>query len=105
LLPGIDILASFTNTAQDSVLNLEIGQLIGNRVSALIPGSGTDVVYRMEPDSTAPVAVPYPGSPAVGIRYEVGSGKSIYFSLPFHYLDGYSNLEAVLQYILETEFN
>lgn len=105
LLPGIDILASFTNTSEDSVLDLEIEQLIGNRVSALIPGPGVDVIYRMEPDSTAPVAVPYPGSPAVGVRYEIGSGKSIYFSLPFHYLDGYSNIESVLRYILETEFD
>jgi len=104
LLPGIDILASFTNTPEDSLLDLEIKQLVGNRVSALIPGPDVDVIYRMEPDSTATVAVPYSGSPAVGLRYEVGLGKSIYFSLPFHYLDGYSNLQAVLQYILEVEF-
>jgi len=104
LLPGIDILASFTNTSEDTLRDLEIEQLIGNRVSALIPGSNVDVVYRMEPDSTAPVSVPYPGSPAVGLRYEVGLGKSIYFSLPFHHLDGKDNLEEVLKHILEEEF-
>ncbi len=100
LLPGIDILASFTNTNEDTLRDLEIEQIVGNRVSALIPGSNADVVYRMEPDSTGP----YPGSPAVGLRYEVGLGKSIYFSLPFHHLDGKSNLEEVLEYILEEEF-
>jgi hypothetical protein len=105
LLPGIDVLSSFTNTAIDSLLDLEIEILIGNRVSALIPGSNAEIVYRMEPDSTAPVSVPYPGSPAVGIRYEVGLGKSIYFSLPFHHCDGYSNMETVLDHILNTEFN
>ncbi len=104
LLPGLEVLASFTNTPEDSLRNLKLGTLIAVRVSALIPGSNADVVYRMEPDSTASTSVPYKGSPAVGLRYEVGQGESIYFSLPFHDLYGNSNLESVLEYILEEEF-
>ena len=104
LMPGVDVLSSFTNNDLDSTLNLTIGKLIGNRVSALIPGPNGEIVYRMEPDSTASVTVPYKGSPAVGIRYEVGLGKSIYFSLPFHFCDGKQNLEEVLRYILLDEF-
>jgi len=104
MLPGIKVLASFQNTTADSALNLEIEKLIGNRVSALIPGPAAETVYRMEPDSTAAVTVPYRGSPVVGIRYRIGLGESIYFSLPLHFCDGYKNLEAVLRYILEEEF-
>jgi hypothetical protein len=104
LLAGINILASFTQTPQDSALNLKNHQLIGNRVSALIPGPNAEIVYRMEPDSTATVSVPYTGSPVVGVRYKVGLGRSIYFSLPFHYCDGNQNFESVLRYILLEEF-
>ena len=104
LFSGVKVLASFTNTDDDTTRDLKLAKLIGNRVSALIPGPNAEVVYRMEPDSTASVVVPYEGSPAVGIRYEVGLGKSIYFSLPFHYLDGNGNMEQVLRYILFEEF-
>ena len=104
LLSGLKVLASFTNTPEDSLRDLELARLVAVRVSALIPGSNSDVVYRMEPDSIASTPVPYKGSPAVGLRYEVGLGKSIYFSLPFHDLYGKSNLEYVLKYILEEEF-
>lgn len=104
LLPGIQVLSSLADAGQNSDFDLEIGQLIGNRVSALLPGSKAEVVYRMEPDTSASVAVPYTGSPAVGLRYAVGQGKSIYFALPFHYCDGRNNAEDVLRYILEEEF-
>ncbi|TFG98744.1 MAG: hypothetical protein E4H13_09600 [Calditrichales bacterium] len=104
MLPGVMVDAKFTSTAEDSLLNLEVAQLIGNRVSALVPGPGADVVYAMESDTVATVPVPYKGTPAVGIRYRVGSGESIYFSLPFHYCDGKNNIEDVLRYILEEEF-
>jgi hypothetical protein len=101
LFVGTKVLASFTNTPEDTLRDLELAKLVAVRVSALVPGSGADAVYRMEPDSTAP----YQGSPAVGVRYEVGLGKSIYFSLPFHDLYGKDNLESVLRYILEEEFS
>lgn len=104
LLAGVNILSSFLGTEADSSLDLVVGQLIGNRVSALIPGEEADVVYRMEPDTVAIVNVPYTGSPPVGIRYTVGSGKSIYFSLPFHYCYGAGNVTDVIRYILEEEF-
>jgi hypothetical protein len=104
LFPNVKVLASFTGTEVDKSLDLIVGQLIANRVSALIPGSGADIVYRMEPDTATSVPVPYTGSPAVGIRYEVGAGKSIYFSLPLHYCFGADNLTEVIRYILEDEF-
>ncbi len=104
LLRGIKILSSLTDSDQDSELDLELGKLVGNRVSGLIPGPGAEVVYRMEPDSSASVSVPYKGSPTVGLRYQIGSGKSIYFSLPLHFCDGRENMESVLRYILEEEF-
>jgi hypothetical protein len=100
----VKILSSFTGTYLDSTLDLEVGKLIANRVSALVPAPGADVVYRMEPDSTASVTVPYVGSPAVGVRFSIGQGKSIYFSLPFHFCSGKDNIEYVLRYILEEEF-
>lgn len=100
LFVGTEVHASFTNTPEDSLRDLELAKLVAVRVSALIPGPNADTVYRMEEDSNAP----YQGSPAVGVRYKVGLGKSIYFSLPFHDLDGKSNMEEVLRYILEEEF-
>jgi hypothetical protein len=104
LFSGIQVLASFGDEQMDPDLDLEIGKLIGNRVSGLIPGPGAEVVYRMEPDTSSAVNVPYKGSPAVGLRYKVGLGESIYFSLPFHFCDGKANAEAVIRYILENEF-
>ena len=104
LLPGINVLASFTNSPADTALDLNIEKLVGNRVSALIPGAGADVIYRMEADTVSSVAVPYKGEPVTGIRYRVGTGESIYFSLPLHFCDGRNNVEAVLRYILLEEF-
>ncbi len=103
LFPGVDVPASF-GSAQDSTLDLSLGKLIGNRVSALVPGPGVDVVYRMQHDSTATVPVPYSGSPAVGLRYRVGSGSCIYFSLPFHYCYGNENILEVMRYLLFEDF-
>jgi len=103
LLPGIDILAGF-GSADDAALDLNLEKLVGNRVSALIPGSAGEVVYRMQPDSTATVSVPYKGSPPVGIRFKINEGESIYFSLPFHYCNGNGNITDVFRYILFEEF-
>ena len=100
LMSGVRILSEF----EEDGLDLSLGQLVGNRVSALLPGTGSDVVYRMEADSTATVAVPYKGSPPVGIRYRIGNGESIYFSLPLHYCNGENNMADVLEYILFEEF-
>jgi len=103
LLAGVNVLASF-GSGNDGALDLNLEKLIGNRVSALIPGSGADAVYRMQPDSTATVTVPYKGSPAVGIRYRIGAGECIYFSLPMHFCDGKKNMTEVFRYLLFDEF-
>lgn len=106
LLASVDVLAEFSSdTTLNNSLDLTTNKLIGNRVSALIPGPSAEVVYRMQPDSTATVTVPYIGSPPVGIRYSLGQGKSVYFTLPLNYCDGRENVEDVLRYILEVEFN
>lgn len=103
LLPGVNVLASF-GSANDEALDMNLEKLVGNRVSSLIPGSGAQVVYRMEPDSTATVNVPYQGSPAVGIKYKIGDGESIYFSLPLHFCNGNANMIDIMRYILFEEF-
>ena len=103
LLPGIGVLASF-GSPDDGALDMNLEKLVGNRVSALIPGRGSDVVYRMQSDSTMTVAVPYKGSPPVGLRYRIGNGESIYFSLPLHYCNGNGNMVDVFRYILFEEF-
>ncbi len=100
LLPGVNVLASF-DSPDDTELDLNLEKLVGNRVSALIPGTGAEVVYRMEPDSTAGVPVPYKGSPVVGVRYQIGEGESIYFSLPLHFANGYGNLDKLFEYIIK----
>jgi hypothetical protein len=105
LLPGVDVEAFFTSDIMDPAISMTIGQLVGNRVSALIPGPGIDEVFRMQHDTLAIVDVPYTGTPAVGLRYKLGQGKSIYFSLPLHYCNGRENMEDVLRYILEREFS
>jgi hypothetical protein len=104
LFPGVDVEAFFRGAEIDSDLTMTVGQLIGNRVSALIPGTGADAVYRMQNDTLTTVDVPYHGTPAVGIRYKVGKGESIYFSLPLHFCNGRDNVEDVLRYVLEEEF-
>ena len=104
LFTGVSVLASFTNTDTDTLYDLVVDKLIANPVNALIPGPDADVVYRMEPDSTASVIVPYKGSPPVGLRYTVGSGRSIYFALPLHYCNRTGNLEELFRYVLFTEF-
>jgi hypothetical protein len=106
LLKGVDIWASFSDDEiKNSSVDLTTGKLVGNRVSALVPGPGTEAVYKMQHDTTATVAVPYTGSPAVGLRYPIGQGESIYFSLPLHYCDGRGNFTDLLRYIIEEEFN
>ncbi len=108
LMPGLEIDAHFGNDDLNEQLTMKTGQLIGNRVSALIPGNedGTTSVFTMiHPDSTE-VAVPYIGTPTVGIHYEPSyiQGESIYFSLPLHYCYGRDNVKEVLNYILNEEF-
>ncbi len=108
LLPGLDVVADFGDKDLNKQLTMETGQLIGNRVSALIPSkeAGTSVVYAMvHPDSSS-VAVPYEGTPAVGIHFEPDymEGESIYLSLPLHYCFGKDNIKEVLEYILNEEF-
>jgi len=104
LLPGVNIISSLTNSERDSSLNMNIEKLVGNRVSALVPGKDAEVIYRMEPDSTSNVRVPYTGSPPVAVRYRIGAGESIYFSLPLHFCNGNDNIEDILKYILLEEF-
>ena len=103
LLAGIDVWASF-GSGVDEALMLSLGKLVGNRVSALIPGANADVVYRMQEASTATVTVPYAGAPAVGIRHRIGAGECIYFSLPLHFCDGENNMTEVFRYLLFEEF-
>ena len=104
LLPGVKVLAEFGDSDLNQQLTLLVGKLIGNRVSALIPGIGAEAVFRMEPDTSASVRVPYKGSPIVGLRYRIGSGESVYFSLPLHLCNGYGNVKELLRYILNVEF-
>jgi len=107
LLPGIKVNANFDESVNDD-LTLEVGQLIGNRVSALIPGSGEGIssVFTMEHPDSASVAVPYQGTPSVAIHYAPSyiDGQSIYFSLPLHYCYGQDNIKEVLEYILNEVF-
>jgi|Deesub1362B_J571_1020462.scaffolds.fasta_scaffold00980_1 hypothetical protein len=104
LLPGVHVLANFGDETLNQLLTLKIGQLVGNRVSALIPGPGAEVVYFMEPDTATSIPVPYKGAPPVGIRYRIGQGESIYFSLPLHYCNGLNNVKELLRYLLLEEF-
>lgn len=108
LFPGLDVVADFGDEDLNEQLTLQTGQLIGNRVSALIPGkqAGTRTIFSMiHPDSTE-LNVPYEGMPAVGVLYEPAyiEGESIYFSLPLHYCFGKDNIKTVLEYILNEEF-
>ena len=103
LLAGINVLASF-GSSKDLQLNLNLEKLIGNRVSAVLPGPDAQVVLRMEPDSTAKVSVPYKGSPPVALRYVIGPGMCIYFSLPLHLCNGNKNMSDFFRYLLFDEF-
>ncbi len=109
LLMGIEIEAHFVEDEEiNQNLTLNNHQLIGNRVSALVPGTeeGVDNVFTMQhPDSTT-VFVPYLGTPSVCVRYKPGyiDGESIYFSLPLHYCNGHDNVRYFLNYILNVEF-
>lgn len=103
LLPGINVPSSF-GTANDSEYDLNLEKLVGNRVSALVPGPNAEVIYRMEADTLATVPVTYTGSPPVAVRYYVGTGESIYFTLPLHYCNGNANLTEVFRFILFEEF-
>ena len=104
LMKGVNILSSL-NESRNNELNLQLDKLLAVRVHALIPGTGAEVVYRMEPASTSEIAVPYEGSPVVGLRYYVGKGESIYISVPLHYCNGLMNVRDVLEYILFEEFD
>ncbi len=109
LFPGTEVMANFNvDSSKNSSLMLTTGKLIGNRVSALVPGNepGTKAIYNMvHPDSTH-LAVPYKDTPAVGLLFapDYMEGKSIYFSLPLHFCDGKENVKDVLNYILNEEF-
>ncbi|MFQ6618301.1 MAG: hypothetical protein ACE5QV_06400, partial [Fidelibacterota bacterium] len=107
LLPGFDIYANLDpDSSVNASLKMEVELLIGNRVSALIPGFTDSVVFMMEDADTSSFNnVPYPGHPAVGVMHQIqGGGKAIYFSLPLHHLNARGNVRDVLEYILFTEF-
>ena len=103
LMKGVRILSDLTE-GDNTPLDLELGKLLAARVHALIPGPDAEVIYRMQPDSTAETEVPYTGSPAVAIRYRVGSGECLYFSVPLHFCDGLGNVSDLLNTILFDEF-
>ncbi len=108
LYPNVNIEAHFGDEELNEQLTLNVGKLIGNRVSALIPkeSEGTEIVYTMEHPDSAAVNVAYEGTPAVGIKYAPSyiEGESIYFSLPLDYCYGNDNIKDVLEYILNEEF-
>ena len=95
---------AFFGSNDDSALDLKLGELIADRVYSLIPGIGATPVFKMQNDTTATVKVPYTGEPVVGLRYRVGEGESIYFSLPFHSCYGNDNMKEFFEYILFEEF-
>jgi hypothetical protein len=106
--PGVTINAHFGDSELNQELTLETGQLIGNRVSALISkkqANVTDIYTCVHPDSSD-VNVPWTGTPTVGIHYEPEyiDGESVYFSLPLHYCDGRKNVENLIDYIINEEF-
>ena len=108
LMPGLDVDAHFGDETLDQDLTLQLGQLIGNRVSGLVPkqGEGIESIYTMmHPDSTE-LPTTYQGTPTVGLHYSPPyiQGESIYFSLPLHYCFNYGNIEKLLEYILNEEF-
>ncbi|MBN2279180.1 MAG: hypothetical protein JXQ65_01225 [Candidatus Marinimicrobia bacterium] len=107
LLPGVKVMANFDESVDDE-LTLELGQLIGNRVSALVSGKeeGVASVFNMEHPDSADVVVPYNGTPCVAVHYAPSyiEGQSIYFSLPLHYCYGRNNIKQVLEYILNEVF-
>lgn len=114
LLTGFKINALFGDENLNDLLGLEIGSeniyfnTISNKVSGLIPGSHSEIIYRLEHgDSTGiPVDQIYSGEPVVGIKYDPSflSGKSIYYSLPLHACDNKRNVKHLIEYILNEEF-
>jgi len=108
LMKGIKVIANFGTEELNEKLTLMVGKLIGNRVSALIPGKaeGTMPVYFMEHSDSTSISVPYKGSPCVAVKYKPDyiEGESIYFSLPLNYCDGYGNVKELMDYILNVEF-
>lgn len=106
--PGVKINAFFGDQDLNEQLTLETGQLIGNRVSALISKDQANVndIYKVEHPDSADVNVPWTGTPTVGIHYEPDyiEGESIYFSLPLNYCDGLGNVEALIDYVINKEF-
>lgn len=105
LLPGVFVIASIGDAELNQNLTLKIEKLVGNRVSALVPGPDAETVYFMESDTSTARPVPYKGTPPVGIRYRIGQGESIYFSLPLHYCNGLDNVKNLFDYILNSEFS
>jgi len=114
LLTGIKINAFFGDDILNDLLTLEVGSeniyfnTISNKVSGLIPGNNTEIIYKLEHgDSTGyPPGLIYSGEPIVGLKYDPNfiSGESIYYSLPLHACDNRQNVEDLIGYILNVEF-
>ena len=107
--PGVILNAHFGSANLNEELTLETGQLIGNRVSALISKKQPNVsdIYTCIHQDSSEVNVPWEGTPTVGIHYEPDfiDGESIYFSLPLNYCDGRGNVEDLIDYIINEEFD
>lgn len=103
LYPGNTIYANFEDSTENEQLNLKTDQLIGNRVSAIIPFGTSKIRYEMEDADTSSVSLPYDGHPTVMIETDINEGKMYYMSVPLHFCRGNNNLDLLFKKIFEIE--
>ncbi|MCF7885499.1 MAG: hypothetical protein K9M80_03305 [Candidatus Marinimicrobia bacterium] len=103
---GVKINAHFGDEALNEKYTLELGEWIFWQVIALQPSDNRYIkkLYTME--SSDSVEVPYVGEPCVAVHYEPDfiEGESIYFSLSLDICNGKNNVEDLIDYIINEEF-
>jgi len=82
---------------------LKTDQLIGNRVSAIIPGGNSAIRYEMEDADTSSTNLPYEGHPTIMIETDINDGKMYYMSVPLHFCRGNNNLDVLFKKLFEIE--
>ncbi len=103
LYPNTDIYATFEDSTENVQLKLNTSQLIGNRVSAIIPGANSEIRYIMEDADTSSTNLPYDGHPTIMIETDINDGKMYYMSIPLHFCRGNNNLDLLFKKIFEIE--
>jgi len=84
----------------DTSLTMTNPFVIGKRLKAIYPRTSASIQFHLNQNGNPS----WEGTPPVGYLDDVGNGKLLFLSVPLHQLNGLDNVDNVLDYYLNTEF-